>query len=257
MLQLVRNEPTEPPAPTVEELAQEAAIDGGFWEGPPPRDLAVDLHGLSPARADLARFVAWKAKITGELAALEEQRLTLIADMTAEAEIEKQIAALVEDDANRGRSWLGRGLRNHRRLGERARLEAQLIDARHAGQVAETLLPELERAIIYKNAELEPVRSRVEDAIPPALEEAAHERAAALKRRYIAALEELRAVGADLMALPAIGENRPLQLPHFAIDELKNVPARTRIEADPRALQRWRDIRAGWADDPRIEFEQQ
>ena len=44
------------------------AVDGG-----PPRDLVVDVRGLSPARAQLARFVAWRDRVRAQLAQLNGQ----------------------------------------------------------------------------------------------------------------------------------------------------------------------------------------
>ena len=64
-----------------EELAQELAMARGYFDGPIPADI-VAPPGLSPKRAELARFVEWHRRTVAE--AFEDgktsSRLFLVCD---------------------------------------------------------------------------------------------------------------------------------------------------------------------------------
>jgi hypothetical protein len=53
------------------DLAQEAAIKQGYFDGPIPADITAP-PGLSPKRADLARFLEWRRRTADEIGHLEE-----------------------------------------------------------------------------------------------------------------------------------------------------------------------------------------
>jgi hypothetical protein len=61
-----------------EELAQTLAMKRGYFDGPIPPDIAAP-PGLSPKRAELARFVEWRHRTAAELEHLEEALVSSLA----------------------------------------------------------------------------------------------------------------------------------------------------------------------------------
>jgi hypothetical protein len=47
------------------ELAQHTAMEAGYFDGPIPTDIAAN-PGLSPKRAELARFLEWRRRTANE-----------------------------------------------------------------------------------------------------------------------------------------------------------------------------------------------
>lgn len=60
VVEMIRHEEAldEQETETVEELAQEIAIQRGYYDGPISTDIPAP-PGLSPKRAELARFLEW------------------------------------------------------------------------------------------------------------------------------------------------------------------------------------------------------
>ena len=53
------------------DLAQHAAMEAGYFDGPIPTDIAAP-PGLSPMRAELARLLEWRRRTANEIEVLEE-----------------------------------------------------------------------------------------------------------------------------------------------------------------------------------------
>ena len=81
------------------ELAQHAAMEAGYFDGPIPEDIAAP-PGLSPKRAELARFLEWRRRTANEIGALEEAHHRAIEALGGEATTKKKIDALIEADVN-------------------------------------------------------------------------------------------------------------------------------------------------------------
>jgi hypothetical protein len=81
------------------ELAQHAAMEAGYFDGPIPAYIAAP-PGLSPKRAELARFLEWRRRTASEIEALEEAHHRAIEALGGEATTKKKIDALIEADVN-------------------------------------------------------------------------------------------------------------------------------------------------------------
>jgi hypothetical protein len=124
------------------ELAQRAAMEAGYFDGPIPADIAVS-PGLPPKRADLARFLEWRHRTENEIEVLEEAHHRAIEALGGEATTKKKIDALIEADVNEvlrfaldGQQITAKKLRAF----ERKQLEQKLGDDKHAAQVASKTL---------------------------------------------------------------------------------------------------------------------
>jgi hypothetical protein len=82
---------------TAEELAQEIAIQRGYYDGPIPTDIPAPPD-LSPKRAELARFLEWRRRTVAELEHLEEAHYRAIEALGGEHTTRKKIDALLEAD---------------------------------------------------------------------------------------------------------------------------------------------------------------
>jgi hypothetical protein len=79
------------------ELAQEAAMDIGYFDGPIPTDITAPA-GLSPKRAELVRFIEWRRRTVAELEHLEEAHHRAVEALGGESVTKKKIDALIEAD---------------------------------------------------------------------------------------------------------------------------------------------------------------
>jgi hypothetical protein len=73
-IQQLDAETTQPPDDempvTLEEQAQHVAIEQGYFDGSIPSDISAP-SGLSPKRAELARFLEWHSRTAAELEQLK------------------------------------------------------------------------------------------------------------------------------------------------------------------------------------------
>ena len=139
------------------ELAQHAAMEAGYFDGSIPADIAAP-PGLSPKRAELARFLEWRRRTANEIEVLEEAHHRAIEALGGEATTKKKIDALIEADVNEvlrfaldGQQITAKKLRAF----ERKQLEQKLKDDKHAAQVASKTLGQIEHQIDVKKIGLD------------------------------------------------------------------------------------------------------
>ena len=139
------------------DLAQHTAMEAGYFDGPIPTDIASP-PGLSPKRAELARFLEWRRRTANEIEILEEAHHRAIEALGGEATTKKKIDALIEADVNEvlrfaldGQQITAKKLRGF----ERKQLEQKLKDDKHAAQVASKTLGQIEHQIDVKKIGLD------------------------------------------------------------------------------------------------------
>jgi hypothetical protein len=186
------------------DLAQHAAMEAGYFDGSIPADIAAP-PGLSPKRAELARFLEWRRRTENEIEALEEAHHRAIEALGGEATTKKKIDALIEADVNEvlrfaldGQQITAKTLRAF----ERKQLEQKLRDDRHAAQVASKTLGQIEHQIDVKKIGLDFLDNRTERFAKSALVEAARE--SDLGERYLQKISELREVWLQLVGLRVV-----------------------------------------------------
>ena len=157
------------------ELAQHAAMEAGYFDGPIPADIAAP-PGLSPKRAELARFLEWRRRTENEIEVLEEAHHRAIEALGGEATTKKKIDALIEADVNEvlrfaldGQQITAKKLRAF----ERKQLEQKLKDDKPAAQVASKTLGQIEHQIDVKKIGLDFLDNRTERFVKSAVVEAA------------------------------------------------------------------------------------
>lgn len=219
--------------------------------GEPPADIQADVRGMTPARARLARFVAWGRRERDGLATLEAGRGKVAAQVEAaearrqahDAEIEAE-AEGIADKIKRGLDWT---------LSFAAPRRAEPAPDL---TVARATLTRLDAAIERKRAEVEAVASRVPSVVDAAL----REEAAAIGIEYRTALDATRAAMTKLEALDvALGGGRggrlTFEAPGYAaagheIDVTAIVAPPAEISA---AVRVWRSFAGALAEDPRAD----
>ena len=77
------------------ELAQDAAMDSGYFDGSIPADITAP-SSLSPKRAELVRFMEWRRRTAAELEYLEEAHHRAVEALGGERTTKKKIDALIE-----------------------------------------------------------------------------------------------------------------------------------------------------------------
>jgi hypothetical protein len=159
------------------DLAQHAAMEAGYFDGSIPTDI-VAPPGLSPKRAELARFLEWRRRTADEIEVLEEAHHRAIEALGGEATTKKKIDALIEADVNEVLRFALDGQQNTAkklRAFERKQLEQKLKDDKHAAQVASKTLGQIEHQIDVKKIGLDFLDNRTERFVKSTLVEAARE----------------------------------------------------------------------------------
>jgi hypothetical protein len=242
------------------ELAQQAAMEAGYFDGPIPADIAAP-PGLSSKRAALARFLEWRHRTASEIEALEEAHHRAIEALGGEATTQKKIAALIEADVNEvlrfaldGQQITAKKLRAF----ERKQLEQKLKDDRHAAQVASKTLGAIEHQIDVKKIGLDFLDNRTERFVKSAVVEAARE--SDLGERYLQKIGELRDVWLHLVGLRVVvGEHdgfasgpmygglpKQIEIPRFGLPALAG--KELQISVNQQALEKARRSLAGTRD---------
>ncbi len=218
----------------------------------PPADLGADVRGLPPARARLARFVAWRRRETDALAMLEAGRGKLMVRIEKaeeaghrESAAVNAAAASVVEQIKRGLDWTLGAVRKRP-----TEPEADLT-------VERTALAKLDAAIAAKRAEVDAIGKRLADASDAALVEHAE---ATIGAEYHAAIEAVRAAMTRLEGLEvAIGRGREGrlvgELPGFATagHELGVTAVAAPQREVAAAGENWRELARVWSDDPRAD----
>jgi hypothetical protein len=183
------------------ELAQELAMECGYFDGPIPAEIVAPL-GLSPKRAELARFVEWQRRTIAELEHLEEAHHRAVEALGGESVTKKKIDSLIRADIGEVLKFaLGGEVITAKKLRafERHQLEEKLKDDKHAAQVASETLREIEREISVKTVGLKFLEARSARFTKSAIIEAARE--LGLGELYLQKIGELREILLQLLGL--------------------------------------------------------
>jgi hypothetical protein len=177
-----------------DELAQEIAIERGYYDGPIPADFVAPF-GLPPKRAELARFVEWHRRTVAEIEQLEEAHHRAVEALGGETVTKKKIDALIDADVAEVLKFALGGVTitpKKLRAFERHQLEQKLKDDKHAAEVASTTLQEIDREIGIKTVGLKFLENRTDGFVKAALREVGHQ--SDLVDRYRETIDRLRAL---------------------------------------------------------------
>jgi hypothetical protein len=171
------------------ELAQEDAMDGGYFDGSIPDDMSAP-PGLSPMRAELVRFFEWRRRTATEIEHLEEAHHRAVEALGGETTTKKKIDALIEADVGAVLKFALGGeaiTATKLRAFERHQLEQKLKADRHAAQVASETLQQIEpRPFADRDQggrEQRPERNAHAWTDQPLLDRVAHQKDAAERER--------------------------------------------------------------------------
>ena len=159
------------------ELAQEAAMDSGYFDGQIPGEITAPA-GLSPKRAELARFMEWRRRTVAELEPLEEAHHRAVEALGGERTTKKKIDALIEADVGEVLKFALGGeaiTATKLRAFERHQLEQKLKADKHAAQIASETLGQIEYQIAVKTLGLRFLDNRFQRYVRSAVVEAARE----------------------------------------------------------------------------------
>ena len=261
-------EEVDPATVDPSELAQHAAMDGGYFDGPIPNDILVP-SGLSPKRAELFRFIEWRRQTVAELEHLEEAHHRAVEALGGERTTKRKIDALIEADIGEVLKFALGGeaiTATKLRAFERHQLEQKLKDDQHAAQVASQTLGQIEHQIDIKTRALRFLDNRFQRYVKSAVVEAARE--SDLGDLYVQKIGELREVMMQLLGLgsfvgstdrfyrdiPNYAEFK-VELPVFGLPALagKNLTIAASKQDLETAASPWRELASQLAKNPKAE----
>lgn len=245
MLALVGSNDADLDRETRRELAISHATDD-LYDVDPPLALTLTI-GLPPARAMLARYVAWKKKISDELADLQAQRARLQGFIDAPGETTATIKSAIRRTAD----WLlGKGDDNSDGKSRRA-LDEKLAMETHRADAAREALPELELKLDVAARRMEALEGREGEFLKPAIAEVAEE--ARLPERFLQKAAELEEIASLIY-----GHAQALGLAPRAVNFPK-LPLLERVENSDLTIPRkadaetWRVISNALLADPKFD----
>jgi hypothetical protein len=226
-----------------------AATLAGYDEGDPPVWIRVNTKGMPPARAALARFIAWRDSVAAELAALVAMRDRLQATVNAPAAVEAKRSGLLRDQAKRLLEFVGLGEREAETGGfdvvERRALDTELDSAQHRADVAAIAIADIAQKISEKEVQLARLIERERSFVHSALREHADD----LGREYLRRIEALRDTVTQLSGLRQFvgyGAIDKVELPEFRVASLEDSEKARTIVAKPGADKPWRELAENW-----------
>jgi len=237
----------EQPEPiAADEMAQQRAMDDGFYNGEIPSDIVAPA-GLPPKRAELARLKQWLRRTMSEKEALEEAHCRAIEALGGQARTKKKIEAVLDTDTENLLKFAlgGESITPAKvRAFERQQLEAKLEQDGHTAEVASRALGEIELNIATKTIAIFFLESRVEKFMKPAVIEAAGE--FKLGERYLAAIWGLGCVvgSHDDFCRGPVREGVELQFMSFGLPPIgnKELTITTTQKALDAAAADWRAL---------------
>ena len=178
---------------------QRIAIERGYYDASIPSDIPAP-PGLSPKRAELARFLEWRRRTLSEIEHLEEAHHRAVEALGGERTTKAKIDALLNADiaevlkfALGGEAITPKKLRAF----ERRQLEQKLKDDKHAAEVASTTLQQIDREIGIKTTGLGFLENRADSFV-----KAAHIRAVSDDKRPLTSeIESNRRASAGLQVI--------------------------------------------------------
>jgi hypothetical protein len=220
-------------------------------EQEPPSDLAVDTRGLPPARARLARFIAWAQSERAALERLNAGRREIAKRIAAgEAEVQREAAAVdadaqsIVESVRRGIAWSFDAFR------------PRPVEVGPALSVEKAALGKISASIETKRAEI----ASIEDRQKPALRAALIETAKSIVRDYESALRAAAEAAARLEGLSVFLEQgrqgRTVgAMPAFRLigDETDERPVPVSSTAIQATARVWRAFAETLAADPRAD----
>jgi hypothetical protein len=175
----------------IEDWTQRIAIERCYYDGSIPSNISAP-PGLSPKRAELARFLEWRRRTVAEIEHLEEAHHRAVEALGGERTTKAKIDALLNADvAEVLRFALGGEAITPKKLRafERHQLEQKLKDGKHAAEVASKTLQEIDREIGIKTTGLGFLENRTDSFVKAALTEVGHQ--SDLAERYLQKIDEL------------------------------------------------------------------
>jgi hypothetical protein len=215
-----------------------------------PASFTVNTRGLPPARAELARFMAYRQAISADIAKLEEGHDRLLLELARADSIRTQAEEAFEQEAAS--------------LADRVMSGAETLIAAFAGRPkpAPGIDPKLTKAALAKlETELQAKRSladRLSDRYGEFVNNALREHGQALGAEYLATLDQLRGCIAKLHSLdvatggPTKRDVRAM-VPGFCSAGQPSRPLQVGPgdEAVNAGIASWKALGKAWASDPK------
>jgi hypothetical protein len=213
------------------------------YQGAIPGGIVADTRGLSPKRAEFARYVAWKSLAAVELTELESTRAKLADMIEAPAHTESKITATIK----RAARMLVAGFREPPDLPairaeddnahQHAVLEAELADQNFKSKAAREALPEIEAQISAKRKQLDLLQSRQNEFLRPAAVEIFEQ--SGIGRVYTRKVAEVAAMQNIINGFTSLFDTSPPSLAD-------------RKSFDLGRRHSWTDLGAALLADPRV-----
>jgi hypothetical protein len=213
----------------------------------PPKTLKVNVKGLAPRRAELARLVEWRKAISAELDTLSTGRPKLDGDVKR---LEKAKAAADSETSTAAENVLAR---IKQRLPWSIAPTKSAPDCTTELQVARTALERLDAERASLEARIESLGNRILSVARRAL----YEHGAAIRQTYEATVGVLRDMLSQLVALDRVAgvgheERMVVDFPAFAGPH-PTIPVRVEETDIEAARQVWLKLLSAWRSDPRAE----